>query len=96
MDSVLGTYREGHIVLDGPVNLREGSRVVILPAAEGIGLNEATWPDTAEARAEILARMDAVEPLEFTPEEEAEIAAAREAVKNVTIEAVQKKMGLAP
>jgi hypothetical protein len=96
MDSILGTYREGHIIPDEPVNWPEGARVVISPAAEEVGLNEATWPDTPEARAELLARMNAAEPVEMTSEEEAEIEAAREAVKKVTLEAVRRKMGLAP
>jgi hypothetical protein len=40
--------------------------------------------------------MEALEPLEFTPEDEAEIAAARQAVKDYTIAAVRKQMGLEP
>ena len=51
---------------------------------------------TKEGIAALLANLDDVEPLEFTPEEETEIAAAREEVRRVTIEAVRKKMGLDP
>jgi hypothetical protein len=31
MNSILGTYREGHIVPDGPVDWPEGARVVRRP-----------------------------------------------------------------
>jgi hypothetical protein len=96
MDSILGTYQRGHVLLDEPVNWPEGSRVVIAPANKRKGLTEEEWPDTPEGIAALLANLDAVEPLEFTPEEEAEIAAAREEVRRMTIEAVRKQMGLAP
>ena len=60
------------------------------------GLREEDWPDTPENRAEILRRMEAIEPLELTAEDEAEIAAARAAVREVTLAAVRKQMGLEP
>jgi hypothetical protein len=40
--------------------------------------------------------MRTFEPVELPPEDEAEIAAAREAVKRVTLEAVRRRMGLDP
>lgn len=54
------------------------------------GLCEEDWPDTPENRIEILRRMEAIEPLELTEADEAEIAAVRE----VTLAAVRKQMGL--
>jgi hypothetical protein len=68
--------------------------VVIAPAKASKGLTEEEWPETEEGIAALLANLEAVEPLEFTPEEETEIAAARAEVRRVTLEAVRKKMGL--
>ena len=47
-----------------------------------------------EDRERHLALLDSLEPLQFTPEDEAEIAAARAEVREVTLRAVRKKMGL--
>lgn len=88
-----GTYHAGRIDLDKQVDWPEGCRVRV---ALEYGMREEDWPDTPENRAEILRRMEAVEPLEFTPEEEAEIEAARAAVREVTLAAVRKQMGLEP
>ena len=91
MDQVPGTYREGQIILDSPVDWPEGSRVLVETADLEVGLVEPEWPENAETRAILLARMDDFEPLEFTPEEEKEIAAAREEVRKVTLDAVKRQ-----
>jgi hypothetical protein len=73
MNALLGTIRNGQIILDTPAALPEGSRVEILPvhSAEAIhGMREADWPTTSEGIAALLARMDAVEPGWMTPEDE--------------------------
>lgn len=95
METAFGTYREGRIVLDTAVDWPESSRVLIQPV-EQYGLIEGVWPadGTAEGNAEILRRMDAVEPLELTPEDDAEIAAARDEVRKITLDAVRRQMGL--
>ncbi len=90
MSRVLGTYRDGRIVLDSTVDWPDGARVAIVAPAEP------EEPDSPEARAEWLARVDAVQPLELSPEDEAEIAAARAAVRQASLEAVRRQMGLAP
>lgn len=94
MSPINGTYKQGRVTLDGPVDWPDGVRVRIEPSPEEahLGLSEADWPNTPEGIAQLLARMDAVEPLELTPEDEAEIAAARAEVKRVTIEAVRRQM----
>lgn len=95
MSEVFGTYHNGHIIPDKPVDWTEGSRVLIQPVDSThpkVGLREDEWPDTPEKIAEWLARLDALEPLELTPEDEAEIAQAREAVRRVTLEAVRRRM----
>jgi len=82
------------VELDKPVNWQEGMRVCVVPQEESLGPAEQDWPDNPAALAEILHRIDTFEPLELTPEDEAEIAAARAAVRDVTLRAVRKKMGL--
>jgi hypothetical protein len=90
---IKGTYHAGRVDLDKQVDWPDGCRVRV---ALEYGMREEDWPDTPENRAEILRRMEAVEPLEFTPEEETEIEAARAAVREVTLAAVRKQMGLEP
>lgn len=96
MSIVTGTYRGGKVELDSPVDWPEGVRVAVVPPLERIGLSEAEWVDTPENRQRLLERMNTFEPVGFTPEDEAEIGAAREAVKQVTLAAVRKQMGLEP
>ena len=95
MNAIHGTYRNGHVDLDTPVSWTEGARVTVLAPEERIGMTEAEWPDTPEGIAELIARIRTIEPLDITPEEEAEIRSAREAVREVSIEAVRRQMGLA-
>jgi hypothetical protein len=94
MNEIEGTFRSGQIVPDQPVDWPEGCRVLIQPVSatqSPVGMSEEEQSDPTKI-AEWLARFDALEPLELTPEDEAEIAAAREAVKRVTLEAVRRRM----
>ncbi len=95
MSAVGGTIRDGKIVLDRPVEWAEGTRVYVQLLPE-YGIIEGVWPGdgSPSGEAEILKRMEEIEPLEFTPEEEAEFHATRETVKQVTLKAVAKEMGL--
>ena len=85
--AVRGRFVNGTIVLDGPADWPEGTTVVVepLPAAESVGMREEDWPTTPEGIAALLKAWDAMEPLEMTPEEEADIAAWRQKVKEYTI-----------
>src|ERR1051325_10095404 len=91
---VSGVYRRGKIDLDHRVERPDGARVEVAPRAGEIRLCEKLCPDTPEGRAALVAYMNTLEPLELTPEDEAEIAAAFEESKKVTLEAVRRKMGL--
>jgi hypothetical protein len=73
--------RNGHIVLDNPADLPEGCRVLVEPIAEEetFGIREEDWQDTPEAIAAWLHWYDSLEPLQLTPQEEAEEQAARQA-----------------
>ena len=83
MNAVKGTVQNGHVVLDNPTDLPEGSRVLVEPIAEEetFGIREEDWQDTPEAVAAWLRWYDSLEPIERTPQEEAEWQAARAAQK---------------
>ena len=87
MSAVRGKYVNGAVVLETLADWPDGTEVIVepLPNGESIGLRDEDWPTTSEGIAELLARMDRVEPLELTPEEEADIAAWRQKVKEYTI-----------
>jgi hypothetical protein len=63
----------GKIVADAPPDWPEGTDVRILPAEppEEVGVYEEDWPETPEQIEEWIARMDAIEPLILTAEDEA-------------------------
>ncbi len=71
--------RNGKIELAAPEDWPEGTEVRIEPItpATTFGLRDEDWPCTPEAIAEFVASMDAIEPLVFAPEEEAEWEAER-------------------
>jgi hypothetical protein len=105
---ITGTFRNGHVELDSSVDWVEGERVGIVPLASLAaqphangyaidlpwGIEESDYQDTREFRAKLMAQMDSFEPLELTPEEEAEWQASRQWIKDHTIAAVRKQMGL--
>jgi hypothetical protein len=86
MSIVKGTWEQGQIVLDDPVDWPEGCRVVIEPAMEErtLGLREDDWPTDAPGIAALVARMDQVEPF-LTPAEHSKWQAAREQMREHTI-----------
>jgi hypothetical protein len=107
MNEIPGTFRDGRVELNAAVDWPNGTPVTVqaqigapktTPSEEwreqwGV---EDDWPDTPENRAEILRRIDAVEPLEMSPEEEVEWQATLAWFGNYTLEAVKRDMGLTP
>ncbi len=87
MNAIQGTWKGAQVVLDNPADWPEGCRVVVepVPATDQIGLSEEEWPRTPEAIADWLKWFDSLEPVQLTPEEEADWAAARQKVKEYTI-----------
>jgi hypothetical protein len=83
MNAVKGTVQNGHVVLENPTVLPEGSRVVVeaITDDETVGIREEDWEDTPEAVAAWLRWYDSLEPLDKTPQEEVEWRGAREAQK---------------
>src|SRR5437899_2884379 len=97
MDTILGVIRGGRVEFDTPTRLPDGTRVRVEPADEEEGfIREEDWPTTPEGIEELIRRMENIEPIILTPEDEARIAAARAAVREVTLAAVRQQMGIGP
>lgn len=98
MAAYSGTYRDGLVQLDSPLDLPDGFRVqVVVPEGQDnrrpelqYGLDEATWVDSPVNRAALLKSMEEFEPIQLTPEEEREIEEARRAVKEYTLEKMKR------
>jgi hypothetical protein len=88
VEVVRATWKNGRIVPDGPVDWPEGCRLMIEPEtleAGFVGLREEDWSTSPEAITDWLAWYDSLDPLEFTPEERADLAEWRQKVKEYTI-----------
>lgn len=85
MDAIKAVVKNGMIEVKAPNSWPEGTEVLVEPISrdEGVGLREDEWPETPAEIAQHLLRMDQIEPLVFTPDEEAEWAAARQARKEL-------------
>ncbi|MEO6788665.1 MAG: hypothetical protein ABI318_21295 [Chthoniobacteraceae bacterium] len=91
MISIHGTYQNGAVVLDEPVNLPEGAHVQVMfdPAANGerseqpdICCDGTPWDDSPEGRQKWLEWFDSLEPI-MTEEEFQRWEAARLAEREV-------------
>jgi hypothetical protein len=91
MSTVSGRYHDGKVILDAPVDWPDGAVVRVSPKSEKIGMTEDEWPTTPEGIQQLIEKMWSFEPVELTPEEEAEWMAAREAVKKYTIEKMEQQ-----
>jgi hypothetical protein len=67
-----GVVHNGVIVPDDASVLPEGTRVRIIPASlDSLGVPDDGWTDTPEAAEAWIRAYDALEPVEFTPQERA-------------------------
>lgn len=75
MSPITGIWQDGHVVLDGVTDWPDGCRVLVEPVSmdETIGLSEDEWRDSPEAVAEWIQWYESLEPLEITPEEQADV-----------------------
>ena len=82
-----GTIQNGQVVLPQPADLPDGTEVTVWThgVCKGLGIPDDEWPTDPEGIARLLARMDRVEPFDMTPEEEADVAAWRQKVKEYTL-----------
>ena len=76
-----GVIRDGQVVVDEPINLPDGSEVMITgsPRGEFLGQEDNDGQLTPEEINATLKAMDKLIPFEMTPEEEAALAADRQA-----------------
>ncbi|MFM9961723.1 MAG: hypothetical protein ACKV2Q_10905 [Planctomycetaceae bacterium] len=93
-------WNQGQVVLDQPASWADGSRLVVLEADEVeshhlgdeiVGLTEDEQADDPESIAKWIARMDAIPPLEMSPEDEAAMWEWRQRMKAYNIEAVRQQ-----
>jgi hypothetical protein len=94
MSTVPGKYHDGKVILDMPVDWADGMPVDVSPTREKVGMTEAEWPTTPEGIEALIQRLQTFEPVELTPEEEAEWMAAREAMKQYTIKKMEEQEDL--
>ena len=89
------TWRNGQVIHDGPVDWPEGSKLqvaAIAQPAELIGIPDDQWPRDPQGIAELLQRMDQIEPFVMTPEEEADWLAWRQKIKEHDLARFDKRI----
>ena len=99
MNTIKATVRNGRIEQEAPADWPEGSTVLIepVPTGEGrIGMEEAEWREDPAALADWEQWLATIEPLEFTPEEEAAQARFRDDMLRYNLEAVRRQMAEEP
>jgi hypothetical protein len=99
MRAIEATFKNGHIVPDGPPDWPEGCRLHIEPvtAQQPGEASMSDEPETVEQIEDWLRWYHALEPLEFTPEEEASLAAWRLKAKDYDhLKSQQRIEGLFP
>jgi len=78
MDAIKAMVRNGRIETEDPINLPEGTELVVLPADQSsLEVMEAGWDDSPEGIREWIEWLHTLQPLIFTPEERAEWEQAR-------------------
>ncbi len=99
MNAIKTTVHNGRIELDVPGDWPEGCSVLIEPvpaSGQKIGLDESEWCDDPASLADWEAWLKTIEPLEFTPEEEATFARFSEEMRRYNLEAVRRQMEQGP
>ena len=81
-----GTIQHGQVVLPIPANVPDGTQVTVLTHQpfNRLGIPDDEWPTDPDGIAQLIARMDRVEPFDITPTEEANIEAWRQQVREYT------------
>ncbi len=93
--TLTGTWKDGQVILDGPADWPEGSKLQVAAIAqptELIGIPDDQWPRDPQGIAELLERMDQIEPFVMTPEEEADWLAWRQKVKEHELAQFDKRI----
>lgn len=95
MEALKTVVKNGRIDLAAPADWPEGCEVVIEPlpvTTDKIGLDESEWGDDSASLADWEAWIKTIEPLEFTPEEEAAIDRFNDDMRQFNLEAVRRQM----
>jgi hypothetical protein len=98
VEALKTVVKNGRIDLATPADWPDGCEVVIEPVPAGadkIGIDESEWRDPASI-ADWDAWIKTIEPLEFTPEEEAAIARFNDEMRHFNLEAVRRQMQEGP
>lgn len=86
MNIIRAKWLNGQVVLEEPANWPEGSELVVgQPELTGVAGNGDDQANDAQSIAQWLAWYDSLEPLIFSPQEEADLSAWRTKVKEHTI-----------
>jgi hypothetical protein len=95
MEKALATFHNGHIELDQPVTWPEGTRLVVAPTTQQLGLPESEWPTTQQEKDEWLEWLKNLEPFDMTPDEhaafEADLKASKELQKELLRQSWRKE-----
>jgi hypothetical protein len=94
MSAVKATWKNGQVVFDGPVSWSEGSRLVVRVEgpAEMEFMTEEEQGDDPESIRRWIDELRAIPALPMTPEQEAELLAWRQKVKEFNVAAVRRQM----
>ena len=95
MNAIKATWKDGQIVFNDRVDWPEGCEVLVepvFPPCDRIGIDEAEWREDAGSLADWEAWIAMLEPLEYTPEEEAALARFDLEASRFNVEAVRRQM----
>ena len=98
MNAITGMVKNRQILVEVPDDWPEGCEVVIEPVSAELlaERSKSDAPETPEEIEEWLRWYHALEPLEFTPEEEKDLAAWRQEIKEYSIAKDRSKGELFP
>jgi hypothetical protein len=93
MHAIKGKYRDGKIILAETADWPEETEVLVepIPREQTLGIREEDWPTDPEGIARLLALIDSIEPLEMTPEDEAEWQAALKAQREYELSKFEER-----
>jgi hypothetical protein len=94
MNVVKATWKNGQVVLDSPVEWPDGRRLLVAeePLAEIEFMTEEAQGDDPASVEQWINELRAIPALPISPQQEAEILAWRQKVKDYNLEAVRRQM----
>jgi hypothetical protein len=91
MTTIKAIVRNGRIETEKPLDLPDGTQLVIPLPVNGESVNENDLPESLEAREDWIRWYNALEPMEFTEEERAARDAARKEQKEYELSQWDKR-----